>query len=230
MINRKPLLDVLDRLLHGKSQQTESKWKKQPVGFSQESSKCPHFPAACYGCDVELWFLFASSWVKVWFSGALPVAIAVWDSWVSKPEPETGQLLRLHCCSLGVFSDYCFRSLQSPSNQNWFMYIMCVRVCLLYICKQLCGTCTIACTVWVCMMISNHIKYNLTWAYLLSQCTLKSPSMFFQLLLKYGKYPNLWMCHSWILHLHSSPAFLYCVSHVSDVDELEEAWVCNAKC
>ena len=119
---------------------------------------------------------FSSSVLWMWCWAVVPLCVqlgeglilwssasrmAVGDSWVSKPEPEMGQVLRLHCCSLGVLSDYCFRSLPSPANQNWFMYSLCVRVCLLYTCMQLCGTCTIACTVWVCMMISWLLELTL---------------------------------------------------------------------
>lgn len=37
------------------------------------------------------------------------------------------------------------------------------------------------------------------------------------------------MCHRLRLHLNPSPAFLYCVSSVNDVDELGEAWGLQCK-
>lgn len=66
-----------------------------------------------------------------WRSDFLELCHSPWQFWilVSKPEPGLNQVLRLRRCSLDIFSDYCFRSLRSHPNQNWFMCIFCVRKC-----------------------------------------------------------------------------------------------------
>lgn len=89
-----------------------------------------------------------------WRSDFLELCHSPWQFWilVSKPEPGVNQVLRLQCRSLDIFSDYCFRSLRSHSNQNWFMCIFCVWKCLF---------CTYVCN--FVMLVQLRVRFGYVW-------------------------------------------------------------------
>lgn len=47
---------------HSKQKANE---KSSQLDSAKKAANIQIFPGVCYGCDVELWFLFVSSWVKV---------------------------------------------------------------------------------------------------------------------------------------------------------------------
>lgn len=67
----------------------------------------------------------------LWSPASLSVAVR--DSWVSKTKTRTNFYKTSPALPGRTAFDYCFRSLWSRTNQNWFMYIL---PCLLYICRQ----------------------------------------------------------------------------------------------
>lgn len=115
-------------------------------------------------CIMDMMLSCGSSLCPVWWrSDCLEVCQSPWQFGILEFQNQNQKLFRLRHCSLGVFTDYCFRSLPSPTNQNWFMYILCTWLCLLCIYMQRCGARPVVCTVCVYMMTSNLIKCCLTY-------------------------------------------------------------------
>lgn len=108
----------------------------------------------CYGCNAELRLVFVTLWVKVWCCGTLPVAVAAWDSWVSKPKPKTEELLRLHCCSLGL--------LLTTVSYHYLAPVIKTDLCMFSVHNYVC--CTHVCHF---VVLVQQALYVCTWSFLI---------------------------------------------------------------